>query len=163
MNESHEEFQIEYEYNFSYFPLEQYMLKESLNSSGEKWNISNSNSKNRPEGYNSLINVNIALFLLLLSLVIIILFIDKLILNYFGLYSIRIWMPASFFVYFIVYPLFYFILSLIASILLFKRYHLRNKAYHYKILYRIFVDKTMIYIFKVRNYITKYKKELEYE
>lgn len=72
-------------------------------------------------------------------------------------------MPASVFVYFILYPLFYFIMCLIASILLFKRYHLRNKAYHYKILFSIFVDKSMIYIFKVRNYITKYKKELEYE
>ena len=163
LNESHEEFHIEYEYNFSYFPLEQYMLKESLNSSGEKWSISNTNSKNRPEGYSSLINANIILFLLLLPLAIIILFIDKLILNYFGLYSIRIWMPASVFVYFILYPLFYFIMCLIASILLFKRYHLRNKAYHYKILFSIFVDKSMIYIFKVRNYITKYKKELEYE
>ena len=163
LNESHEEFHIEYEYNFSYFPLEQYMLKESLNSSGEKWSISNTNSKNRPEGYSSLINANIILFLLLLPLAIIILFIDKLILNYFGLYSIRIWMPASVFVYFILYPLFYFIMCLISSILLFKKYHLRNKAYHYKILFSIFVDKSMIYIFKVRNYITKYKKELEYE
>ena len=163
LNESREEFLIEYEYNFSYFPLEQYMLKESINSSRDKWNISNTNSKNRPEGYSSLINVNIVLFLLLLSLVIIILFIDKLILNYFGLYSIRIWIPASVFVYFIVYPLVYFIMCLFASILLFKRYHLRNKAYHYWILFSIFVDKTMINIFKVRNYITKYKKELEYE
>ena len=163
MNESHEEFHIEYEYNFSYFPLEQYMLKESLNSSGEKWNISHSNSKNRPEGYRSLINANIILFLLLLPLVIIILFLDKLILNYFGFYFIRVWMPATVFVYFIVYPLFYFIISLIASLLLFKRYHLRNKTYYYKILFSIFIDKSMIYIFKVRNYITKYKKELEYE
>jgi len=163
LNESHEEFHIEYEYNFSYFPLEQYMLKESLNSSGEKWNISHSNSKNRPEGYSSLINANIILFLLLLPLVIIILFLDKLILNYFGFYFIRVWMPATVFVYFIVYPLFYFVISLIASLLLFKRYHLRNKTYYYKILFSIFIDKSMIYIFKVRNYITKYKKELEYE
>lgn len=157
------EYYIQYENNFSYFPLEEYMLKESINSTSIKWNNSNINSKNRPEGYRTLINVNIILFLLLLSLVIIILFIDKHMLNYFGLYFIRVWISASVFAYFIVYPLFYFIISLFASILLFKRYHLRNKAYLYKVLFRIFVDKTMIYIFKVRNYITKYKKELDYE
>jgi len=163
LNESHEELHINYEYNYSYFPLEQYMLKESLNSSSEKWNISNKNSVNKPEGYRSLINVNIILFLLLLCLVTVILFIDKHMLNYFGINFIRVWITSSIFIYFIVYPLLYFIMSLIASILLFKRYHLRNKAFHYKILFRIFVDKSMIYIFKVRNYITKYKKELDYE
>ena len=158
-HEIYEQLTIQYENNFSYFPFEQYITRDTLTSISENnWN----NPKNRPDGYCLLFYINIALIVLLLIPIFILLILNKIILNNFGIFAIKVWISSTIYVYIIIFPLLYYIRNIIGSILLFKLYHLRNRKIYYKILFWIFVDKTMIYIFKVRNYITKYKTELDY-
>ena len=152
-----------YENNLIYYSLEEFISNKKLSKiSKNSWKSSNTTSINyNPKGFCLLININILLtFLLLLLLCILIAFI-KLFLNNFGYFIINIWLGCSIFVYIIIYPILYLIKHFIGSILLFKFYHLKKRRI-LKPLYWLFVDKTMIYIFKVRNYVTKYKKELEY-
>ena len=155
--------EISYENNFSFLKIEEFIINETLTKgSSNKWKSSNlSNTIIIPEGYWVIINISLILTILLLIIIIILISIFKKYLNDFGIFIINIWIGCSIFIYIIVYPLLYLIKNLIGSVLVFKCYHLRNRVGG-KILYYLFVDKTMIYIFKVRNYITKYKKELDY-
>ena len=154
--------EIIYENNFSFLKLEHFIINETLSKgSWNHWRSSEKNKSITPEGYWYLINISLILTILLLVLICILITMFKKYLNDFGTFIINIWVACSVIVYIIIYPILYLIKNLIGSILLFKCYHLRNRVGG-KILYSLFVDKTMIYIFKVRNYITKYKKELDY-
>ena len=166
MNSSHEyyaQLDIENEINFSYFPIQEFITNETLNYHSENtWVTTKLNLKFKPEGYWHLIIINALLFFLLFILIIIIFSLDKLFLDYFGIFIIKAWLISCVTIYFVIYPFLYYIKNLIGSFLLFNCYHLKNRAIFYKILFGLFVNKTMIYIFKVRNYITKYKNELDY-
>ena len=56
----------------------------------------------------------------------------------------------------------YFFKLLFGSFLLFYFYHLRKKRCFCRFLFWLFVDRTMIQIYKVKNLITKYKKEFDH-
>ena len=145
---------ISYENNLSYYSLAQ------SNKNNNKWKTEIITDVN-PEGYCFLVNILMILsFLLLLSIIIIILFV-KYFLNVFGFFIIKIWLISSIIIYLFVYPILYFVKNIIGSFLLFKFYHLKRRLL-VKPFYWLFVDKTLIYIFKVRNYVTKYKRELDY-
>ena len=96
------------------------------------------------------------IFVLLLFLSVIMI---KKLMNEFEYFMVKIWMLCTFLVLFVVYFFIYFIKIIIASILLFNFYHSRNNGCFMKFMFKIFVDKSLIYMFKVRNYITKYKRE----
>ena len=151
---------IDHEINLSYFPVEEFITNETLIYSD--YNLNGNKIKLKIEGYNQLIIINIILFILLFLLVFAMFVFNKILLNHFGIFIIKVWLISTIVFYTIIYPLSYFIKNLIGSILLFKCYHLKNRAFYKKVLFRIFVNKTMIYIFKVRNYITKYEEELNY-
>ena len=153
-----------YEYNLIYYSLDEFIPNKKLSKiSKNTWKSSNTiNINYNPKGFCLLININILLTFLLLLLIFIVVAFIKLFLNNFGYFIINIWLGCSIFIYVIIYPILYLIKHFIGSILLFKFYHLKNRRI-LKPLYWLFVDKTMIYIFKVRNYVTKYKRELEYK
>ena len=145
---------ISYENNLSYYSLAQ------SNKNNNKWKTEIITDVN-PEGYCFLVNILMILsFLLLLSIIIIVLLV-KYFLNAFGFFIIKVWLISSIIIYLLVYPILYFVKNIIGSFLLFKFYHLKRRLL-VKPFYWLFVDKTLIYIFKVRNYVTKYKRELDY-
>ena len=93
-------------------------------------------------------------FLLFLSFILI-----KKLMNEYEYFMVKIWILSTFLVLLITYFLIYFIGIIIGSILLFYFYNRRNKGCFTKLMFRIFVDKILIYIYKSRNYITKYRRE----
>ena len=154
--------EIEYKYNFSYFPIEEFIINETLSlKTFIASNNTNINTKYKPEGYFKVIYTNIILNILLFLLIAIIFPLSKHFLNNYGYFIIKVWIRSFIVAYIIIYPAAYYLKNLLGSILLFKCYHLKNRPF-YKVLFRIFVDKIMIYAFKVRNYITKYQDELDY-
>ena len=164
-NNIFKELEIEYQNNLSFLPLEEFIGNETIiSNNSKKWKSSNTISMSRslnPEGFWHLIAISFVMTILLLILICIMLRFLKVFLNDFGSFIIYIWLTTSIFVYILAYPFFYYLKMLFASILLFKCFHLRNRLCG-KFLYWVFVDKTMINIYKVRNYVTKYKKEFEY-
>ena len=163
-NNCYKELEIQYENNISFLFIEEFIINESIIKKQTKAckssTVSISTTQN-PEGYWKIIITSFILVILLLILVIIMFQNIKKLLNEFGFFIINIWIGTSIFMYLIVYPLFYYIKIFIGSFLLFKCYQLKYRSIG-KFFFWLFVDKTMIYIFKVRNYITKYKKELNY-
>ena len=147
------------EINLSYLPIGEFITNDTLTNN--TWNTTKLNMKFKPEGYWKLLIINFILLILLSILIFVIIVLNKIFLNYFGFFIIKAWLISGVVVYAIIYPILYYIKNYIGSILLFKSYHLKNRIY-IKVLLRIFVNKTMIYIFKVRNYITKYNDELDY-
>ena len=160
----YKELEIEYVNNISFLPTDEYIISESIKKKqirkGKSSTVSIS-STHHPEGYWSIFIANFVLAILLIIYVIVMFKYIKSLLNDFGSFIINIWIGSSIFIYLLAYPILYYIKIFIGSFLLFKCYYIKNKLIG-KILYWIFVDKTMIHIFKVRNYITKYKKELDY-
>ena len=160
----YKELEIEYVNNITFLPTDEYIISESIKKKqirkGKSSTVSISTT-HHPEGYWSIFIANFVLAILLILFVIVMFKYIKLLLNDFGSFIINIWIGSSIFIYLLAYPILYYIKIFIGSFLLFKCYYIKNKLIG-KILYWIFVDKTMIHIFKVRNYITKYKKELDY-
>ena len=97
-----------------------------------------------------------AIFCLLLLLNI---FFIKTLMNEYEYFMVKIWLLCTIFIILFAYFLIYFIKALFASILLFNYYRQKNKNCLVKYMFKIFIDKKLIYIFKIRNYITKYKRE----
>ncbi len=163
-NNYYKNLEIEYENNISFICIEEYIVNESIikkqTKTGKSSTVSISTTQN-PEGYWKIIITSFILVILLLILVIVMLKYIKKLLNDFGNFIIGVWLTSSILIYLLVYPILYYIKIFIGSFLLFKCYHLKNRLLG-KIFFWLFVDKTMIYVFKVRNYITKYKKELGY-
>ena len=91
------------------------------------------------------------------------LFIGIIIINYlmnkYEYFMVKIWILCSIVILVICYFLLYLIKIIIGSLLLFKYYHKRKSGCFYKFLFKIFVNKNLIYMFKIRNYITKYRRE----
>ena len=153
--ESYKDLIISYENNLSYYSSEKF--NKNNNYSWKSDIVTNVN----PEGYCLLVNLSLILTILLLLLIILIIFFIKYFLNVFGFFIIYIWLGSSIFIYIILYPLLYLLKNIVGSFLLFKCYHLKRSLL-VKPFYWLFVDKTLVYIFKVRNYVTKYKKEFDY-
>jgi hypothetical protein len=93
-------------------------------------------------------------FLLLLSVIII-----KKLMDEFEYFMVKTWLLCTISILIVLYFLIYLIKALIASILLFNFYSRRHNGCLIKFMFKAFVDKNIIYIFKIRNYITKYRRE----
>ena len=105
----------------------------------------------------SLILIIISVLLIVLSMCLI-----KAVLNKFDEFILKVWILPVLILLIVVNLLLYYIKMLIGSFLLFKCYHLRKKNRIIKCLFWLFVDKTMIQMYKIKNLITKYKKEFDY-
>ena len=95
------------------------------------------------------------IFILLLFLSVVVI---KYLMDEFEYFMVKIWILCTMIILFIAYFCVYLIKMVIASILLFNYYHSRNKGC-LKFMFKIFVNKSLIYFFKIRNYITKYRRD----
>ena len=97
---------------------------------------------------------SIFFFLLFISVLII-----KALMDEFEYFMVKTWLFTTILILFVFYFLLYLLKNFIASILLFNCYSRRNSGCFIKFMFKVFVDKNQIYIFKIRNYITKYRRE----
>ena len=122
------------------------------------------NNKNDIIGENSkefrllVLNTFILGFIFFLLIIVSILLIKKL-MNEYEYFMVKIWLLSSVLILFFAYFLIYFIKITIGSILLFNCISRRKNGLIVKYMFKIFVDKRLIYMFKIRNYITKYRRE----
>ena len=129
--------------------------------------ISAKKSKNgATEEANKLVHNCIFYSLLLLIIIVIViaftLFLVRHILDTFDVFILKAWIFPIIIVITVINFLLYFIKMFIGTFLLFHFYHLRKKRCCFKWLFWLFVDRPMIQIYKIRNLITKYKKEFDY-
>ena len=90
------------------------------------------------------------------------LYLAKRIFNRIDLFFIKIWiLPLIYITIIVAYFILYYLKILISSYIIFNLFGLRKKKYFIKFLFLIFVDKTDIQIYKIRNIITKYKKKFD--
>ena len=136
-----------YNNNISIIKIENYL----------EFNKNDSNQKGKE--FALLIIVTMILGLIFFFLLFISIIIIKYLMNIYEYFMVKIWLLCTFLILFVLYFLFYFIKIGIASILLFNCYNKRKNGCLIKLLFRIFVDKNLIYMFKIRNYITKYRRE----
>jgi hypothetical protein len=80
-------------------------------------------------------------------------------LNEYEYFMVKIWLLCTILILFVAYFLIYFLRILIGSILLFNFYPKRKRGCFIKCMFAIFVDKSLIYMYKIRNYITKYRRD----
>ena len=102
------------------------------------------------------------LLIIFIGLIIFTIYLVFKILIIFEEFVIIIWILSIVIFITIVNFILYYFKTLIGSILLFRLYHLRKKRMVYRCLFWVFVDKAMIHVYKVRNLITKYKREFDY-
>ena len=152
LNEEKKHLYISPQINYS---INQFESFNTLKGSSHK----EKESKNK---INKFIFISFVLWILLTALCILAIFLIKTILNKFGKFIIKAWIRPLLVVIIAINFILYYLQILIGSILLFCFYHLRKKKCFCRFLFWIFVDKTMIHIYKIRNLITKYKKEFDY-
>lgn len=145
-------FCICYQINYTYFPSDKFI------------DIQQSNSEKKESNKNIIIfiRVFILLWILFIILIFFILFLVKFLLDKFDNFILQAWIIPTSIIFTLVYFIFYFIKIVIGAFLIFNFYHIRKENCFVKLLFSIFVDKKSIYIYKVRNLITKYKKEFDY-
>ena len=144
-------FNISPQINYVYFP------SDSINSQGN-----NMASKGESKDISNFILISIILLVIFYLLLLFIIRFIKKMLDNFDEFIIKAWIFPIIIFLTVVSFLLYYIKIFIGSFLLFHFYHWRKKGRLCRILYLIFVDQSMIYVYKVRNLLTKYKKEFDY-
>ena len=137
--------------NYSFYPFDSFDSLKLENKEKENGNI-----------FHNFIIISILLWVIFISLFILALFLIQNLLNKFDRFIIKAWLFPIISITILVNLILYYFKILIGTILIFHCYNLRKKKCFYKYLFFIFVDKSMVYIYKVRNLITKYKKEFDY-
>ena len=141
-------FSIYYNNNLSFINKDNYIISIKNDITGE-------NSKEfRLLVFFTLI-LGFIFFLLIISSILLI----KKLMNEYEYFMVKIWLLCTILILIVAYFLIYFIKISIGSILLFNFFARRKKGYVAKYMFKIFVDKSLIYMFKIRNYITKYRRE----
>ena len=122
--------------------------------------------KNKRDNSTNIISkfIYVSLLLIILSIFLVIssMYLIKTVLNKFDEFILKAWIRPILILLTIVNLLLYYIKMLIGSLLLYNCYHLRKKGVFIKCLFWLFVDKEMIQMYKIKNLITKYKKEFDY-
>lgn len=145
-------FNISPQFNYVYFPSNSFSSQDNNNMA----------SKKETKDICNFIMISIILCTIFVFLLIFIIWLIRKILVIFDVFIIKAWIIPLIIIFTVVSFLLYYIKILIGSFLLFHFYHWRKKGWFYRVLYLIFVDQSMIYVYKVRNLITKYKKEFDY-
>ena len=139
---------IYYNNNISIIKVEDYKECEKNDVSGET-----------KKEFKLLILMTLILGLIFFALIISSIAIIKKLLNEYEYFMVKIWLLCTILILFVAYFLIYFIKTIIGSILLFNFYPKRKSGCFIKFMFKIFVDKSLIYMFKIRNYITKYRRD----
>ena len=119
----------------------------------------NAGSSRTGKEFTILVIMTLILGIIFFSLLLLSVIIIKKLMNEFEYFMVKIWLLCTILILFVFYFLIYLVKIIIASILLFNFYTRRNRGCFIKFMFKIFVDKNLIYIFKIRNYITKYRRE----
>ena len=106
--------------------------------------------------------VCIILILVVIAQYIFLLFISKTLYEKFELFIVKAWIIPSLVYLIIIDFMVCLIWNIIISLIVFKGFRLKKKNLKIKILFFLFVDKYIVYIFKIRNYISAYFKEFNY-
>ena len=130
----------------------------------------NSFNNLKSRDYKKEFNKEINTFILISSLLWII-FVGLIFLSIFSIYTIekkfdnfiiKSWLIPLCLIIIVLNFILYYFKILIGTLLLFYFYNKRKKTCFSKFLFSVFVDKAMIHLYKIRNLITKYKKEFDY-
>jgi hypothetical protein len=151
LNEEKKDLYISPQINYSIYQAESFY---SLKKTGKE--------KESKHIINKYVLISVLLWIIFIVLIILAIFLIQNHLNKFDRFIIGAWLIPIIIIIIVINFILYYIKILIGSILLFHRYNVRKKKCFYRFLFWLFVDKTMIHIFKVRNLITKYKKEFDY-
>ena len=143
-----ENYTISPQFNYLYLPEDSF---NKIKKVGQKTDI-----------IKKYIYISAILMLIIILLIIIAMFLIKYILNKFDKFILNAWIKPIIILLTIGNLLLYYLKMLIGSFLLFHCYHLRKKRCIVRCLFWIFVDKSMIQFYKIKNLITKYKKEFDY-
>lgn len=119
----------------------------------------NAESSHTGKEFKLLVIMTLILGIIFFSLLFLSVIIIKTLMNEFEYFMVKTWLLCTILILFVFYFLIYLVKIIIASILLFNFYSRRNRGCFIKFMFKIFVDKNLIYIFKIRNYITKYRRE----
>ena len=106
--------------------------------------------------------VCIILILVVIAQYIFLLFISKTLYEKFELFIVKAWIIPSLVYLIIIDFMVCLIWNIIISLIVFKGFRLKKKNLKIKILFFLFVDKYIVYIFKIRTYISAYFKEFNY-
>ena len=141
-------FSIYYNNNLSIINVDDYKECEKNERSGEK-----------KTEFRLMILMTFVLGLIFFTLIISSIAFIKILLNEYEYFLVKIWLLCTIMILLVAYFLLYFIRTIIGSILLFNFYPKRKRGCFIKFMFKIFVDKNLIYMFKIRNYITKYRRD----
>ena len=121
---------------------------------------------NKENGENEIMKkfiiISSILFSIFIILMIILIFLLHILLQRFDKFILKVWLIPGILIIIFVNFIIYYIIIFIGSVLIFRSYYKRDNGCFIRLLFWVFVDKTMIHIFKLRNLITKYKKEFDY-
>ena len=147
-NNEIKKYSIYYANNLSFFNVNSYSLINNANISAQaskKLSIS--------------ICLTICLWIIFALLLLISIFLIKKLMNGYEYFIIKTWLWAAVAMIIVANFVLYLIKMFIGTILLFACYRKRKKGCFGKTMFYLFVDRPMIYIYKIRNYITKYKRD----
>jgi len=137
--------------NYSFYPANSFTFVTNVKS-----------EKESSKYIHNCIFLSILLFIIFILLAIFSLYLIQKMLKKFDVLIIKAWLLQIIFIITIINFILYYIKMLIGGFLLFRFYHIRKKRCLCRALFWLFVDKSMVHIYKVRNLITKYKKEFDY-
>ena len=152
IDEEKKNLHISHEINYSFCPINDFNSLKSFNGENKEIKLR----------FKKFIIISILLWVIFIVLFLLTLFLIKSLLDKFDKFIIKAWILPLIAIIFIANLIFYFIKILFGTLLIFYCYNLRKRKCFFKYLFIIFVDKSMIHIYKVRNLITKYKKEFDY-
>ena len=139
------------EMNYSFYPSNSFLnLKKGDNSKESTKNII------------LFIFVSFILWIIFICLSIFILYLIQIILNKFDEFIIYAWLLTICLTITIINFILYYLKMIIGVFVLFHYYYLRKKNCLFRCLFWLFIDKAMVHTYKIRNLITKYKKEFDH-
>ena len=131
----------------------------------ESFNSLNNLSKLKKESSHIILKfvfISFLLHMIFIGLFILTIYMIKTLLDKFDKFIIKSWIIPLSIIITIINIVLYYLKILFGTILLFTCYNKRKKYCLLKFLFWVFVDKSMIHAYKIRNLITKYKKEFDY-
>jgi hypothetical protein len=139
------------EINYSFYPSNSFLnLKKDESSKESTKNII------------LFIFISFILWIIFICLGIFILYLIQIILNKFDEFVIYAWLLTICVAITLINFILYYLKMIISVFVLFHCYYLRKKYCLFKCLFWLFIDKGMVHAYKIRNLITKYKKEFDH-
>ena len=142
------EYSIYYANNLSFFNVDSYSLinNENINTKSSK-KLSNS------------VCLTICLWIIFVVLLLIGVFLIKKLMDGYEYFVIKTWLMAAVAMIIIANFVLYLIKIFVGSLLLFTFNKQKKRNCCGNMMFYLFVDKPMFYIYKIRNYITKYRRD----